>query len=500
MHSQSNAWYPLSLPTLRFSAVALICAASFAAPALAEPGAEGEPAHTVVPNRALFSFEEPEELGPRTHLDSDATPDRAGAVHGLAFVAAGSEFDVTGRLMYRVRLSESDASGVGRVELGVDAEAGAQQKGFIAGYAVEDGLVTRGRLWSAMRIMSHGALAIDAHVAPGMRLLREAEGVDPERTDSTAVTLDTGLRADVRMHQRVRLQAGLDIPLSYEVTPEVVNDVNGVLFNVGLSVDVGARVQAFAGLETGGIFGADGDAGKYLTRGSAGVRMLLGGGHAAWHGERGQASLAAEVTSGDSSLSTARSGAPVFVDLGWRAMNLAQRPGHGPSFQLGVVLFERLKLGLAGFQRPGPINPATFTLELPEGNSYRGQQALDLRSDGAVLGVLVAPMLDIPRTPLRVEVPVTVGFAGFGFYLHGDDREVPDERRVSEWENELLDGRDSDFTLAIDAGVRVSYVPEAGWWQPYAGLHYLATPGYDATMADDYGGLSAVLGLQLGAL
>ena len=83
--------------------------------------------------------------------------------------------------------------------------------------------------------------------------------------------------------------------------------------------------------------------------------------------------------------------------------------------------------------------------------------------------------------------------------LHGDDRETPDGRRVSEWENELLDGMDSATSLAIDIGMRASYVPRAGWWQPYVGVHYLFTPGYEARMKDDYSGFSAVLGVQFGA-
>ncbi len=51
-----------------------------------------------------------------------------------------------------------------------------------------------------------------------------------------------------------------------------------------------------------------------------------------------------------------------------------------------------------------------------------------------------------------------VGYGGFGFYLHGDDRKTPDGRRVSEWEDELLDGRDADANnLVLDVGMRVAY-------------------------------------------
>jgi len=191
----------------------------------------------------------------------------------------------------------------------------------------------------------------------------------------------------------------------------------------------------------------------------------------------------------------------VFVGMDWRAMGLADHFSHGPGFQAGVTLLNgHLKLGLAGFARPGPINPASFTVEAAGGRTFNGSSTLKLRSDGGLLGLMAAPVVNVPGVDwLSLELPVLLGQGGFGFYLHGDDRRTPDGRRVSEWENELLDGRDSSFGLGLDVGLRLSFTPSAATYaRPYVGVHYTTVLGYDTYVRSSYGGFSAVAGVQLG--
>ncbi len=189
-----------------------------------------------------------------------------------------------------------------------------------------------------------------------------------------------------------------------------------------------------------------------------------------------------------------------FVGADWRVMGLAGHLSHGPGWQIGVSLWRHLSFGLAGFARPGPINPATFRVPVPNGGTYRGKGTLELRSDGSVLGAFVAPYFDFRRAPLSLELPVLVGFGGFGFYLHGDDRKVPDDRRVSEWENDLLGDKDSDpSNLVIDAGLRLSWTPRASpYVRPYVGVHYTWVTGFDTTVRSSYDGFSGVLGVKFG--
>lgn len=186
----------------------------------------------------------------------------------------------------------------------------------------------------------------------------------------------------------------------------------------------------------------------------------------------------------------------VFVGMDWRALLLAGHASHGPGFQAGVILWDHLKLGVAGFARPGPINPKTFEVTPVDGQTYRGQSTVTLRSDGAVIGILVAPTFDV-GDELNLEIPATVGQGAFGFYLTGQDRETPDGRRVSDWENDLLDGRDASGGLAIDAGVRLNWKLDT-WIRPYVGVHYTTVVGYDAFVRQSFDGPSFLLGLQLG--
>jgi hypothetical protein len=188
-----------------------------------------------------------------------------------------------------------------------------------------------------------------------------------------------------------------------------------------------------------------------------------------------------------------------FVGIDWRVNGLADHVSHGPGFQLGALLFRgHLKVGIAGFSRPGPLNPATFRVEL-EDTTYRGQSTLDLRSDGGVVGLFVAPRFTMPGLPwLDVELPILVGQGAFGFYLHGEDRETPDGRRVSAWENELLDGKDSSFGIAVDVGLRLSFRTPTSWLRPYVGVHYTNVIGYDAFVRGDYSGFGGVAGVEVG--
>jgi len=185
-----------------------------------------------------------------------------------------------------------------------------------------------------------------------------------------------------------------------------------------------------------------------------------------------------------------------FLDIGWRVLGLADHVSHGPDFQVGVRLWDHLKIGVAGFARPGPINPRSFRHDLPAGETYRGQSSLDLRSDGSVVGLLVAPTFRVRR--LNVEIPVLVGFGAFGFYLTGDDRETPDGDRVSTWENRLMDEADSGAGIALDVGIRLSIDTRLPYVRPFVGLHYTRLFGYDALLASSYDGFSGVVGVAFG--
>jgi hypothetical protein len=190
----------------------------------------------------------------------------------------------------------------------------------------------------------------------------------------------------------------------------------------------------------------------------------------------------------------------MFVDLEWRLMGLAEHVSHGPAFAVGATFFNGMfRLGVGGLGRPGPWNPATFPVALPEGETYRGASTLDLRSDGAMAGLHVGLSYPLPFFDLALQLPVTVGYGGFGYYLSGEDRETPDGRRVSAWEDELFDDKDSFLGVVVDGGARLRYRPRAfPWLAPYGGVAFTIVPGFDTVVRRDYFGFSGTLGIEVG--
>ncbi|MEM9492639.1 MAG: hypothetical protein AAGC55_26060, partial [Myxococcota bacterium] len=187
---------------------------------------------------------------------------------------------------------------------------------------------------------------------------------------------------------------------------------------------------------------------------------------------------------------------PLFVGMEWRGLALGGHRSHGPGAHVGMHFLDgKLRAGLALYSRPGPFNSAEFTLE----REYKGQSSVQLRSDGAFVGLFVAPVLPIPATESWfVELPVAFGQAAYGFYFQGDDRETPDGRRVSDWENELMDGRDASIALGLDVGARLTY-RASDWMEAFAGVHYAVALGYDAFIQDNYDGASISVGTRFGA-
>ncbi len=188
-------------------------------------------------------------------------------------------------------------------------------------------------------------------------------------------------------------------------------------------------------------------------------------------------------------------GPSVMVDLEWRGIAAAEHLSHGPGAGIAIgVLGDHLRLGIHGFSRPGVWNPATFTLALEE--PYNGQESLELRSDGGLLGASVQIGTEL-NDALRVDLGAMVGYGGFGFWLVGDDRKTPDGRLPSAWEDELMDGRDSYLGIGLDVGPRVTWMATEHV-RPYVAARYFTVLGYDAYMKPDYNGVTVALGLSVG--
>jgi hypothetical protein len=189
-----------------------------------------------------------------------------------------------------------------------------------------------------------------------------------------------------------------------------------------------------------------------------------------------------------------------FVNLEWRAFLLGGHLSHGPAFSAGAsFLRDHLKVGIAGFGRPGPWNPAEFEVKLSNGVTYKGKDTLSLRSDGGMVGAQLAGAFRLARLPVAIELPVLLGFGGFGFYLQGEDRITPDGDRVSVWEDRLFNDTDSFIGPMLEGGIRAALTHDTERVsRPSVAVQYTLMPGFQTAVQDGYSGLSIALGAAFG--
>ena len=350
---------------------------------------------------------------------------------------------------------------------------------FVGGYVVDEGLSFSTRL-NARWLLKRGRTKFRLGTGIGLRhVISDTETVAGDSSTAVLASLTPSVSVDVSPDASLEFALGVNVGFAF--APEAELDTLGTPLSVTLHWRLGKRLSISPSVWAGGSFGYGGDGAKHSLGGSLGMTYAF----------------ADREEQGNESYSKPSSTAP-FLSLGWRGLALADHLSHGPEFQVGVRLFDGyLKLGIAGFNRPGPLNPKRFKVESATGQAYKGSSTLDLKSDGGVVGILIGttiPVLDW----LALDIPVTVGQAGFGFYLAGEDRETPDGRRVSDWENELQDGRDSGFAIAFDLGMRAMFSSESmPWLRPYIGAHYTLTPGYDSFATSDFGGFSIASGVEL---
>jgi hypothetical protein len=166
-------------------------------------------------------------------------------------------------------------------------------------------------------------------------------------------------------------------------------------------------------------------------------------------------------------------------------MFLDDHIGNSIGGTFGIKVWKnRIKVGIMGSGRPGPVNPATFDLQPINGQSYKGKSTLKVRGDWGTFGLMVAPTFKVRK--LEVDVPITFGGGAGGFYLAGDDRKTPDGDRVSVWENKLFNGEDAGFGTMTEFGVR-TFIPTKVQGMSFGlGVHYTLINGWK-TLYDPQG-------------
>src|SRR5690606_32480118 len=122
---------------------------------------------------------------------------------------------------------------------------------------------------------------------------------------------------------------------------------------------------------------------------------------------------------------------------------------------------------------------------------YKGQAQVGVGQQFGWMGLFFAPTFDLGQTgQLNWDLPLHLGLGILGTPLQGEDRITPNNERVSEIEDWLLQGEDISFSFAVDVGARLVFFPWRGEGPGPRGLGFAASlhltifPFYDGLVYD----------------
>ncbi|WP_309887711.1 hypothetical protein [Archangium sp.] len=203
-----------------------------------------------------------------------ASAQEPSALHGFSMAGSYSNVDSAVTLGYRLRLPSG-------VQLGLEARHAPSREAYIDGFPGTGGSAQYGTLRALVPLASAGPLTIGFGANLGLRSLSVRSSLGPD-SSSLAVTSELGLLAHLPLSSLLTLRAGWLQVTSFQTKPGFAVDALGQVMVLGVTAPVTDSLQLFADLETGGLFGYDGDGGKYLTRGTLGARLVLGGAARRW--------------------------------------------------------------------------------------------------------------------------------------------------------------------------------------------------------------------------
>ncbi len=177
-------------------------------------------------------------------------------------------------LGYRLRVRRG-------IAVGVELEANYAPEAFIGGYAVRRNTVVAARLPVFFPVLRTPALTMALTLTPGLRITRSARP-GPTRSGGLSVSIHPGVFAYLHVSPPLTWMLGVDLPTSIQVDPITDVDQVGALLVNGPLVPLSDRLSWFAVVEAGGLFGSGGDAGKFLVRGTTGLRWVMGASARRW--------------------------------------------------------------------------------------------------------------------------------------------------------------------------------------------------------------------------
>jgi hypothetical protein len=168
----------------------------------------------------------------------------------------------------------------GGIELGAAIELGARDAAYLGGHAESGAAALGGRLLFLAPLVNAGPLSLDLSVASGVGYQRLFEEPQGPSADSFRWTFELALLAHARLDRAWILRVGAIAGVELELMPLVDLAEQTQLVTLGLGFSPSTSSMLYATVDTGGTYGFNGDNGKFVLRGTLGVRFALDGGAA----------------------------------------------------------------------------------------------------------------------------------------------------------------------------------------------------------------------------
>ena len=194
--------------------------------------------------------------------------------HAVSLQLTGSNFDSGASLGYRTRFR-------GGAQLGIEARALAAREAYVDGFAATGGYSVAGLAIGMLPMVQAGPLDLHLRASVGGRSLKVDETTGPRERSFTLVS-EVGPVVNVRVSQDLTLRTGWLAITNFQLSPRFDSEALGQVLLAGAVMPLTPDLQLHADVETGGLFGFDGDGGKYVLRGSVGARWVLGGSARSW--------------------------------------------------------------------------------------------------------------------------------------------------------------------------------------------------------------------------
>jgi hypothetical protein len=192
----------------------------------------------------------------------------AGPFHAVGATANVNTADTAGTVHWRMRFEDG-------VQLGASFRAAGIRLSFLDGWPIRAGQSYTGTLDLGLPIVKTERVQVDLELELGAR------GVIATDTDADAdrsVILVSDVRPMVTMpvHDIVAVRVGWTHVLHQQVGPSYALEAQGVVARAEVVTGLTDAFQLVVGGETGGVFGFNGDGGKFLAGGHLSLLWVPG--------------------------------------------------------------------------------------------------------------------------------------------------------------------------------------------------------------------------------